>query len=228
MMRIIIGIILIGVISINLIAVVRNTREGLDNKCYKGDGSIVPYTRPYDIANKCGGLHDGTNVKWVDNSGCCYMIRLDEPTDITSAPTKILTANPTKVLNFIKKISTENHAINEILHSKDIYNAMNAFTNNMSTKISGDLRKPGGDDNIAFIDSVNTRAPALILRTDKPDMIAYNNINPNGGGNSLNHPFLMDTNYTEDNISEYPISSEYQLSSGMAPPYESAWAYINK
>ena len=64
-----------------------------------------------------------------------------------------------------------------------------------------------------------------MLRNDKPDMIAYNNRNPNGGGNTLENPFLKDTNYTIQNITNYPISFEYQNTLKGPKPYESEWEF---
>ena len=100
-----IGIVLIIGCSIIGCSIIRcsclNLKEGLydGSKCYKPDGSIVPYTRPDDKTNKCGGLQEGKNVKWVDQSGCCHMIRLDEPASVAKDPKGYFKAESTGKIN---------------------------------------------------------------------------------------------------------------------------------
>jgi hypothetical protein len=255
MMRLIIGIIgiiLIFIISRNLSVFFRNSKnikEGLvdisnniDTNCIIKD-ICTPCDTSYNTRTCTrtwmskhgdpGCLINGKNETTTVYTGISCnnneIINIDNPIIQTAESVKdTYDFDPLTPDKFINIISTANNEINAVIHNQDIYNTMNSFANKMSTKLSDDLQQYISSvkkSDQKFITPNAFQAPALILRKDKPDMIAYQNKNPNGGGNTLGNPFLMDTNYTDKNITNYPISSEYQMSNNSVSPYQSAWTF---
>ena len=251
MLKLILSVVLLFIIFRNLM-VLRNKPtdviEGLTDISNNIDLNCIIE----DTCTPCDDINGTKNCtrRWISKdgtSGCvingkkmvetkyndisCNNIELIEINNPVSDVKDVSNANfyypltPEQLITLASKGRSE---MNEVINSQEIYNTMNKFANDMTTKISDDLHEYISvvrNSHKTFVVPLAFQAPALMLRQDKPDMIAYNNRNPNGGGNTLENPLLTSKNYTEKNISNFPLSFEYQMRLKGPAPYESTWNF---